>query len=145
MGMTEAQLKRAVSMWGIAMCLLAAAIGWVFMRFGSAWSIADLPESDYVTMIVPAYVVTEVALIPVGGKLVDRYGCRPVLGIAPFIYIIASMLCIVSPTVECLIVFRFRLICILSCYIICFLIIRVIVFGIFTFVFIFRFLIRDII
>ncbi len=107
MGMTEAQLKRAVSMWGIAMCLLAAAIGWVFMRFGSAWSIADLPESDYVTMIVPAYVVTEVALIPVGGKLVDRYGCRPVLGIAPFIYIVASMLCIVSPTVECLIVFRF--------------------------------------
>ena len=107
MGMTEAQLKRAVSMWGIAMCLLAAAIGWVFMRFGSAWSIADLPESDFVTMIVPAYVVTEVAFIPVGGKLVDRYGCRPLLGIAPFIYIIASMLCIISPTVECLIVFRF--------------------------------------
>ena len=107
MNMSQSELRRAVAMWGIAMCLLSAAIGWVFMRFGQAWSIADLPSSEYVAQIVPAYAVTEVAMIPVGGKLVDKYGCRPILGIAPFIYIVSSMLCIISPTVECLIVFRF--------------------------------------
>ena len=104
--MTEAEFHRAISMWGLAICILAAAAGWVFMRFGQAWSIADLPTSDYVAQIVPAYVVTEVALIPVGGKLVDRYGVRAVLGIAPFIYIIGSLLCVVSVSVVMLIMFR---------------------------------------
>ena len=88
------------------MCLLVSAAGWVFMRFGQAWSVADLPVSNYVNQIVPAYVVTEVALIPVGGKLIDRYGCRFVLAIAPFTFIISSMLCIVTPSVEMLVIFR---------------------------------------
>ena len=104
--MTPDEFRRAAAMWGIAICLLASAMGWVFMRFGQAWSVADLPVSDYVSQIVPAYVVTEVAMIPVGGKLVDRYGCRAILSVAPFIFVISSMLCIVSPTVELLVLFR---------------------------------------
>ena len=106
MKMAPAEFHRAVAMWGIAMCLLASAMGWVFMRFGQAWSVADLPVSDYVSQIVPAYVVSEVAMIPVGGKLVDRYGCRSILSTAPFVFVISSMLCIISPTVELLVLFR---------------------------------------
>ena len=105
-GMSPEEVRRAVAMWGLAMCLLAASAGWVFMRFGQAWSIADLPVSDYVSQIVPAYVVTEVAMIPVGGKLVDKYGCRAVLGFAPFLYIFGSLLCVVSISVEMLVAFR---------------------------------------
>ena len=104
--MTPFEQHRALAMWGIAVCLLASASGWVFMRFGQAWSVADLPVSDYIWQIVPAYVVSEVAMIPVGGKMVDRYGCRSVLSVAPFLFIISSMLCIVSPTVELLVLFR---------------------------------------
>lgn len=104
--MTREEFRRGVSMWGIAMCLLAAAAGWVFMRFGQAWSIADLPLSDYVTQIVPAYVVAEVAMVPVGGKLVDKYGCRTVLEFSSLLYIVGSLLCIVSLSVEMLIAFR---------------------------------------
>ena len=106
MKMSPEEFRRAASMWGIAMCLLVSAAGWVFMRFGQAWSVADLPVSDFVEQIVPAYVITEVAFIPVGGKLVDRYGCRSVLAIAPFVYIVSSMLCMVTPSVELLIMFR---------------------------------------
>ncbi len=106
-GMTRDELHRAIGMWGVAMCLLAAAAGWMFMRFGQAWSIADLPVSPYVDDIVPAYVVAEVAMIPIGGKLIDSYGCRRILSIAPFIYVISSMLCVVTPTVEILVLFRF--------------------------------------
>ena len=106
MKMSREEFRRAVAMWGIAMCLLVSAAGWVFMRFGQAWSVADLPVSNYIEQIVPAYVITEVAFIPVGGKLIDRYGCRSVLAIAPFIYIVASMLCMITPSVECLVVFR---------------------------------------
>ena len=105
-GMSPEEVRRAVAMWGLAMCLLAASAGWVFMRFGQAWSIADLPVSDYVAQIVPAYVITEVAMIPVGGKLVDKYGCRAVLGFAPFLYIFGSLLCVVSISVEMLVAFR---------------------------------------
>ena len=107
MGMTREELNRAIAMWGIAMCLLSAASGWVFLRFGQAWSIADLPVSGYVNQIIPAYVVTEVAMIPIGGKIIDSYGCRRILAFAPLTYIIASMLCMITPTVEWLIVFRF--------------------------------------
>ena len=106
MGMSREEFRRAISMWGLAMCLLVSAAGWVFMRFGQAWSVADLPVSNLVEQIVPAYVITEVAMIPVGGKLIDRYGCRSVLAIAPSIYIIASMVCMISPSVELLVVFR---------------------------------------
>lgn len=55
--MSPDQFRRAASMWGIALCVLVAAAGWVFMKFGSAWSIADLPPSDYFFLIVPVYVV----------------------------------------------------------------------------------------
>ena len=107
MNMNEADKKRAIAMWGLALCLTAAAAGWMFMRFGMAWSVADLPESPYMNFIVPAYVVTEVAMIPVGGKLVDIYGTRRMLAIAPILFIAASMIAVLSVSVEMLIVFRF--------------------------------------
>ena len=107
MNMTDEEFRRAVSMWGIALCLVAAAAGWVFMRFGQAWSIGDLPPSDYVSQIVPAYVVTEVAMIPIGGKLVDALGVRKVFAVAPFVFILSSMFCMIVPSVELLIVSRF--------------------------------------
>ena len=105
--MSPDQFRRAASMWGIALCVLVAAAGWVFMKFGSAWSIADLPPSNYFYLIVPVYVVAEVAMIPVGAKLTDRFGCRTMVAVGPSIYIISSMICIISTSVEMLIVFRF--------------------------------------
>ena len=105
--MSKDELRRAAGMWGLALCLVAAAAGWMFMRFGQAWSIADLPISRYVDFIVPAYIVAETAMIPIGGKLIDSYGCRKLLSIAPMIYIISSMLCIITPSVEVLVIFRF--------------------------------------
>ena len=107
LGMNKEQFRRAAGMWGIALCVFASAVGWMFMRFGMAWSIGDLPESDQILHIVPAYIVSEVAMIPIGGKLVDRIGARRVIAFAPFIYIIGSMVCIISTSVEMMIAFRF--------------------------------------
>ena len=107
MDMTPEQRSRAIAMWGLALCLTAAAAGWMFLRFGQAWSVADLPESDNVSRIVPMYIVAEIAMIPIGSKLVDLWGCRRMLLIGPMIFIMSSMLCILSPTVEVLIAFRF--------------------------------------
>ena len=76
LGMGREEFRRAVGMWGIALCVYAAAAGWMFMRFGMAWSLGDLPESDQIARVVPAYIVAEVATIPVGGKLADRIGVR---------------------------------------------------------------------
>ena len=67
LGMNKEQFRRAAGMWGIALCVFASAVGWMFMRFGMAWSIGDLPESDQILHIVPAYIVSEVAMIPIGG------------------------------------------------------------------------------
>ena len=106
MSMFAQDKSRAIGMWGLALCLLAVAAGWMFMRFGQAWSMADLPESDNIARIVPAYVVTEIAMIPVGGKLIDRWGVRRVLLIAPLVFIIGSLLCIASTSVEMLVLFR---------------------------------------
>ena len=104
--MTKDEFKRAVSMWGIALCVFAAAVGWIFIRFGQAWSIADLPRSPYVDMIVPAYIIADVAMLPVSAKLVDKFGCKNVLFAGPPIYILGSLLCVVAPSVEALSFYR---------------------------------------
>ena len=104
--MTRDEFRRAVSMWGIAVCVFCAAVGWIFIRFGQAWSIADLPISPYVDMIVPAYIIADVAMLPVAAKLVDRFGCRNVLFVGPPIYILGSLLCIIAPSVEALSFYR---------------------------------------
>jgi len=107
MNFSDPDKQRAIAMWGLALCLTAAAAGWMFMRFGMAWSVADLPESSNIDYIVPAYIIAEVAMIPMGGKLIDIYGTRRMLAIAPVIFIAASMACILSVSVEMLVVFRF--------------------------------------
>ena len=106
LGMSKEEFRRAVGMWGIALCVYAAAAGWMFMRFGMAWSLGDLPESDQIMRVVPAYIVAEVAAIPVGGKLADRIGVRNIMAFAPFIFIIGCMLCMISPSIEVMVFFR---------------------------------------
>ncbi len=93
-------------MWGLALCLLAVSAGWIFMRFGVAWSVVDLPASPNIDYIVPAYIITEVGMIPLGGKLVDLWGCRRLTVLSASLFIIASLLCTLSMSVEMLIVFR---------------------------------------
>ena len=105
--MTSVERQRAIAMWGLALCVLASAAGWVFMRFGASWSIGDLPESDWMDHIVPAYIIAEVAFIPIGGKLTDNLGIRPTLILAPFLFVFGSMMCIISVSVEMLVAFRF--------------------------------------
>ena len=107
MNFSEPDKKRAIAMWGLALCLTAAAAGWMFMRFGMAWSVADLPESSNIDYIVPAYIIAEVAMIPLGGKLIDIVGTRRMLAIAPVIFIAASMISVLSVSVEMLVAFRF--------------------------------------
>lgn len=104
--MPKDQRDRAVAMWGIAFCLFSAAAGWMFMRFGQAWSIADLPSSPFFSYIIPAYIVTEVAMIPVTGKLVDVFGMRKLLFIGPALYVLAALFCVLSTSVEMLVACR---------------------------------------
>ncbi len=105
--MSPAEKKRAIGMWGLALCVYAAAAGWMFMRFGIAWSMADLPRSDWVNAIVPAYIIGEIAMIPVAGKLVDAYGVRKTMLFAPFLFVIGAMLCVITPTIDMMVWFRF--------------------------------------
>ncbi|MBR2254260.1 MAG: MFS transporter [Candidatus Methanomethylophilaceae archaeon] len=100
------ELERAIGMWGIALCVLAAAAGWMFMRFGQAWSVADLPESGNVVYIVPAYIISEIAMIPLGAKLADMWGCKRAVLPGLFLFVVGAMLCVVSVSVEMLITFR---------------------------------------
>ncbi|MBE6528624.1 MAG: MFS transporter [Thermoplasmata archaeon] len=107
MGMNRQELNRAIGMWGIALCVFAAAAGWVFIRFGQAWSLTDLPISTHIGYVVPIYVVLEVALMPIGAKMADIHGFKPIFAIGASVYILGSMLSMISPTVEHMIVFRF--------------------------------------
>ena len=107
MSMTVEARNRAIGMWGLAICMLCIAAGWMFMRFGISWSVADLPESDNVVRLIPAYIISEVAVIPLGAKLADRWGVKRVLLVGPIIFILGSILSIVSVNVEMLIAFRF--------------------------------------
>lgn len=106
MSMSAEDKGKFIGMLGISLCLLAAASGWIFMRFGVSWSIADLPESEHLYWIIPAYIVAEVAVIPIGAKLADLWGCKRSLLIGPLLFIIGSMLATVSFNVEMLVVFR---------------------------------------
>ncbi len=107
MSMTPFERDRAIGMWGLALCMLAVAAGWMLMRFGISWSIADLPESEHMIRIIPAYIISEVAVIPLGAKLADLMGVKRVLLFGPIIFILSSILCIISVNAEMLIAFRF--------------------------------------
>ncbi len=106
LGMSQEEFRRAAGIWGIALCVLSAATGWIFVKFGVSWSLGDLPSSEVVYQVVPAYVVMEVAFIPIGGKLVDRIGVRKVLAFAPSLYILGSMMCMISNTFDLMVVSR---------------------------------------
>lgn len=56
--------------------------------------------------IVAGYLITATVTVPVWGRLADVYGRRPILLIGIAIFIVASALCAMSPTMLWLIAFR---------------------------------------
>src|SRR3954468_10337621 len=56
--------------------------------------------------VFSAYLLTSTVTVPIYGKLADLYGRKPVFLVATTIFLVASMLCGQSQTMEQLIAFR---------------------------------------
>ena len=65
-----------------------------------------LQSSNYI-YIIPAYIISEIAMIPLGAKLAETHGVKRTLIPASLLFTVGSMLCVVSVSVEMLTVFRF--------------------------------------
>ncbi|MBM3521810.1 MAG: MFS transporter [Alphaproteobacteria bacterium] len=66
----------------------------------------DLGDVALLSWVVTANLITSISATALAGKLSDVYGRRPLVAIAIVIFVGASCLCAVAPTMEALIAFR---------------------------------------
>lgn len=67
---------------------------------------ADLHGQGLVSWVFAAYLIASTVVIPLYGKLADRFGPRPLLVVAGGLFALGSLACALSPSIEALIAAR---------------------------------------
>lgn len=80
----------------MALCVMVASACWMMMRFGSMVTAFEFASSDYMNWILHAYIICDIAMIPLGGKLSDHFGERKVLVMGASLFLLGAILCTVS-------------------------------------------------
>jgi EmrB/QacA subfamily drug resistance transporter len=93
-------------MLGLALGLLLASLDSTIVGTSLPHIVAELGGMDLYAWLFTAYMLTETVMIPIGGKLSDRYGRRPIFLAGMFIFLAGSILAGLSQSMEELIVFR---------------------------------------
>lgn len=101
---THQQIRQVIL--GIILCILLAAMDQTVVIPAVPAIASDLNGFDHLSWIVSAYLLTSTASTPIYGKLSDIYGRRALLLPALVIFIAASMLCAVAPSLLQLIIYR---------------------------------------
>ena len=99
--------KRLIATVCLGLCLFISALNWMLMKFGglAATLGLDLDLNNY-RWIVSAYLIAEVTMIPITGKLIDHFGVKKIIPIAAIIFILGEVFCGCSLTILDLCLFR---------------------------------------
>src|SRR5436190_5269168 len=98
---------RTLTLLGVLLGMFLAALDQtVVATAGPAMQAAlDIPVALY-PWITTAYLVASTVMVPIYGKLSDRYGRRPILLFGILVFLLGSLLCGVAPSTAVLLVGR---------------------------------------
>jgi EmrB/QacA subfamily drug resistance transporter len=95
-----------LTMLSVLLVMLLASLDQTIVGTALPRVIADLHGFDKYTWVTTAYLLTSTVMIPIYGKLSDMFGRKPILVFALSVFLIGSLLCGTSQTMEQLILFR---------------------------------------
>jgi len=95
-----------LTMLSVLLVMLLASLDQTIVGTAMPRIVADLRGFDKYTWVTTAYLLTSTVMIPIYGKLSDIYGRKPILVFALSVFLIGSLLCGTSQTMDQLILFR---------------------------------------
>ena len=103
-GLSDGQKRRI--MIGVMMAMMLAALDQTIVAPALPIMGASLGDSEFLSWIISAYLVTGTAVTPLYGKLSDIHGRRPALFLSLGIFLVGSVICALAPSMAAIIVGR---------------------------------------
>ncbi|MEV4100176.1 MFS transporter [Nonomuraea sp. NPDC049649] len=91
---------------GLMLCMLLGALDQTIMTPALPAVAGDLGGLDQMPAVITAYLVAATVVMPVYGKLGDRFGRKPLMQLAIVIFVAGAVLCAVAETMPQFIAFR---------------------------------------
>ncbi len=98
--------SKALILVGVLLGLLLAALDQTIVATALPRIVADLQGIELLAWVSTSYLLASTTMVPIYGKLSDIYGRKIVLLSGIVIFLVASMLCGIAPTMIMLVVFR---------------------------------------
>ncbi|HLW89819.1 MAG TPA: MDR family MFS transporter [Roseiarcus sp.] len=102
--LTEGQKRRI--MVGVMMAMMLAALDQTIVAPALPIIGASLGDSEFLSWIVSAYLVTGTAVTPLYGKFSDIHGRRPALFVSLGVFLLGSVICALAPSMTAIILGR---------------------------------------
>ena len=103
-GLSDGQKRRI--MIGVMMAMMLAALDQTIVAPALPIMGASLGNSEFLSWIISAYLVTGTAVTPLYGKFSDIHGRRPALFLSLGVFLIGSVVCALAPSMTAIIVGR---------------------------------------
>ena len=97
---------RRLSMIGLTLGMLIACLDGTIIATCGATIAADLKDMGLYSWMLTAYLLCETSMIPIAGKLSDRYGRKPLFVLGLLIFIISSIFAGMSSNMEMMVACR---------------------------------------
>ncbi|MFG1943705.1 MFS transporter [Nonomuraea sp. NPDC048826] len=95
-----------VVLTGLMLCMLLGALDQTIMTPALPSVAGDLGALDQMPAVITAYLVAATVVMPVYGKLGDRFGRKPLMQVAIGIFVAGAVLCAMAATMPQFIAFR---------------------------------------
>ncbi|ADC50630.1 drug resistance transporter, EmrB/QacA subfamily protein [Alkalihalophilus pseudofirmus OF4] len=105
--MSKRKTKRPIVLTAVILAMFMAAVEATIVATAMPQIVADLGGFSLFSWVFSSYLLMQVVMIPVYGKLSDMYGRKIIFAIGISIFLIGSILCGFSATMEMLIISRF--------------------------------------
>ena len=96
--MTASRARPALTVCGLLLTLLLAALDQTIVGTALPRIIADLGGFDHYTWVTTAYLVTSTVAVPIAGKLSDQLGRKRLLIGSMLAFLVTSLLCAQAQT-----------------------------------------------
>ncbi|MDA0637296.1 MFS transporter [Nonomuraea sp. MCN248] len=95
-----------VVLTGLMLCMLLGALDQTIMTPALPSVAGDLGGLDQMPAVITAYLVAATVVMPVYGKLGDRFGRKPLMQLAIVIFVVGAVLCATATTMPQFVAFR---------------------------------------